>query len=94
MERYVTLNIGQNRSITYESWVQMEVTVAARGRLMQTGCGSALPTDRCALESRVFSFCSLASSLPYPISCHSPLHRRRFSPVPRYSVSDISQKIP
>lgn len=36
MERYITRNIGQNPSITYESSVQMEVTVAVRGRLMQT----------------------------------------------------------
>lgn len=35
MECYVTWNIGQNRSITYESAVQMEVTVV-KGRLMQT----------------------------------------------------------
>lgn len=44
MEHYITRNIGQNRSITYESSVQMEVTVAVRGEPMHAAASvSVLP---------------------------------------------------
>lgn len=98
IERYITRNIGQNHSITYESSVQMEVTVAVRGRLMQTAASVCVfrlwlgtlnrqmcPGEQCFLLPP--RFISPTPSVAPP--------RPSFSPAPRNSVSDISHsKIP
>lgn len=66
---YITGNIGQNGSVTYESAVQLEVTVSLGGKLTLAvfwGCGSSLAEDTCAPGEECFLLPPRFISRPLP----------------------------